>query len=348
MATAPEQTETALTTTATAEPAAPAPRPSSALASPMGFEPTNMRQLWWLCEQLVGTGFLPSRVTSPGQAVAIILAGKELGLGTMQALRGVHIIEGKISLAADTQLGLMIRAGIRFKWLDKTDKRACLRLERPNQEPEEFAFTIEEADRAGLVRANRDGKPGNWQKYPAAMLRARVVSMAGRAYAPDVLTGIYVPGELGEASSSPEMEFEPPPSGPEAKALPAPKPVVHRCLRSGRDVGPNDLTAESKCPDCGVECDRNFRCEPLPPQKPAPTRDDDPPHVEVVDEEAAKRLESIATVKEAIGQAATVAQLIEVGQGIAEMELAAPEREAMREIYAKRKAELIATLEVAQ
>ncbi len=44
---------------------------------------------------LVSTGFLPQAIKTPEQAIAIILTGRELGIGTMAALNTINVIQGK-------------------------------------------------------------------------------------------------------------------------------------------------------------------------------------------------------------------------------------------------------------
>jgi hypothetical protein len=141
-----------------------------------------------------GGGFLPTWIKSEGEVVAVVLAGRELGMPPMASIRGIRLIQGQVVLDAALQLGLMIRAGITHKWLeDGRAGRAVLEVKRSGQEPYTSTFELADAERAGLV------KPGsNWAKWPAAMLRARAVSGAGKAYAPDILAGVYAPGELDE------------------------------------------------------------------------------------------------------------------------------------------------------
>jgi len=150
----------------------------------------DMTELVAMAEYAAQAGDLvPPHIRSPAHAVVVIQAGAELGLPPMAALRGVQLIKGKVTLAADVQLALMIRAGVRYRWVESTAERAALRLQRPGQDPHTSVFTVADARKAGL---NGD----NWRKYPAAMLRARAISAAGRAYMPDVLAGVYTPEEL--------------------------------------------------------------------------------------------------------------------------------------------------------
>lgn len=138
-------------------------------------------------------GFIPQHLKNEGEIAAVILAGRELGLQPMVSLRSLSMIKGKVVLAADVMLGLMIRAGAKVKWIsDGANGVAKLELTRPGQEPHVSTFTMEDAQKAGL--ASND----NYKKHQGAMLRARAVSSAARAYMPDILSGSYVPGELEE------------------------------------------------------------------------------------------------------------------------------------------------------
>lgn len=138
-------------------------------------------------------GFVPKAYVGQPEAIAAaVLTGIELGIGPMEALRSLHVVDGKPCMAADFMLARAIRAGVRPQWLRSDAKEARIRLTRAGFEPMELAFTIEEAKGAKLT--NKD----NWQRYPAAMLRARCVSAAMRAFCPDVLgSGIYTPEEMG-------------------------------------------------------------------------------------------------------------------------------------------------------
>ncbi len=147
-----------------------------------------------LASRLGGASVLPKHIKSEADAVALMLTGQELGLQPMQALRSLHMIDGRVELSAHLMLTLMTtRLGVKFSWLESTATVAKLKLERPDQAPHVEEMTIADAERAGL--ASR----GTWQKYPKQMLRARAISNAARAYTPEILTGCYVEGEITEA-----------------------------------------------------------------------------------------------------------------------------------------------------
>lgn len=137
-------------------------------------------------------GFLPQHFKSEGEVAAAIIAGRELGLPPMLALRSLYVVKGKVGLDASLQLALCKRAGIKHAWIqDGSDrKRAVLRLERSGEAPYEQSFTVEEAEHMGLM-----SNPV-WRTSTPAMLRARCVSAGVRAYCPDVVSGVYVQDEI--------------------------------------------------------------------------------------------------------------------------------------------------------
>src|SRR6266550_3307994 len=107
----------------------------------------DLPALMQLAAQLVPTGFLPAHITTPGQAVAIILAGRELGIGPMLSLRSVYMIKGKIELSADLQLSLFKRDGGQSEFSELTEAKAQLKLKHPNGDAHVETFTIEDARR---------------------------------------------------------------------------------------------------------------------------------------------------------------------------------------------------------
>lgn len=168
----------------------------------------DLPALMQLASQLVPTGFLPDHIRTPGQAVAIILSGRELGIGPMLALRSIYMVKGKIELSADLQLSLFKRDGGKAQFTELTEQRATLKLTHPNGDVHTEAFTADDAKRAGL---NGD----NWRKYPKAMLRSRVITagLKSLGFEPK-MSGCYAPGEIGgpetivDVQTLQEMEAE--------------------------------------------------------------------------------------------------------------------------------------------
>lgn len=135
-------------------------------------------------------GLLPESLKSEGEIVAVLLAGQELGLMPMAALRGLQVVRGKVIISYDTMVALLRRAGYRIEWLHGDATKATLKLTAPDN-----STHVETWDEARAKKAGLWGK-GTWSQYPDTMLRARCVSSAARAFAGDVLAGVYVEGEI--------------------------------------------------------------------------------------------------------------------------------------------------------
>jgi hypothetical protein len=109
----------------------------------------------------------------------------------LEMAKSYHLIKGKLSKRADAMLADFRRAGGKWVWEDlkNTDKQAA-KVDFEGQ-TYSVAYTMAEAAKAGLVKAG-----GNWEKFPANMLRARLVSETLRAIAPEIVQGAYTPEEI--------------------------------------------------------------------------------------------------------------------------------------------------------
>lgn len=162
---------------------------------------TGMQEL---AKSIAGTEFVPVGLRNrPDAVLASILTGRELGIGPMQALRQIYVTEdGKVGLEAELMLAKMREADIRVDG-DVDDERAWVQGTRPNGEVMRLEFTLEEAQRANLLRKT------NWTRYPKDMMWARAVSRLYRRLASDVAAGAsHTPEELGVIDS--DVVFQPP------------------------------------------------------------------------------------------------------------------------------------------
>jgi hypothetical protein len=159
---------------------------------------------------LMKSGLLPAGIKSPEAAMFVILTGRDLGLSPVQSLRSIHVIQGKIEVAADMQLGLFHRAGGKSQWVTLTNEQATLKLVAPWLiEPHTESFSLADAKQAKLGG-------DNWAKYPKAMLRSRAITAGLKSIGFDPTAGIYGAGEISGA----EVVVE------DAVVAPEPEPSV--------------------------------------------------------------------------------------------------------------------------
>ena len=148
-------------------------------------------------QALVGTGFLPDHIKNGPQAAAIILAGRELGMEPMRALRSLSLVKGKITEAADSQLARFKSDGGRAVFTELSDTAAVLSLTHPNGDKHTETFTLDDARKAGLLSS------GMYSKFPKAMLRSRAITAALKSIGWEGGSGVYDPSELA-AEPTPE------------------------------------------------------------------------------------------------------------------------------------------------
>lgn len=157
--------------------------------------PKSIEEAERLSKTLAVSQLLPDALKQrPQDVLAVVLTGAELGLAPMQAIRGIKVIKGQPTLSAETMGALVRRRSdvceyLVLKHSDST--RAVYETKRRGDPaPTTMAFTMEDAQRAGLTGGD------NWRKYPAAMLRARCLSAICKAVYSDLVLGLYDPEEL--------------------------------------------------------------------------------------------------------------------------------------------------------
>jgi hypothetical protein len=158
-----------------------------------GIKITGISELERWCKIVAASQLAPKGISSP-QAIAVaIQAGMELGLGPMQALQSIAVINGRPTIYGDTALGLVKR---HKDFLDHVEpepvdgvatvtskRRGCSDIKR--------TYSVEDAKRAGLW-----GKSGPWTTNPNRMLQLRARSFALRDQFPDVLRGVGIAEEV--------------------------------------------------------------------------------------------------------------------------------------------------------
>lgn len=141
---------------------------------------------WSTAQQIARTDFVPVALRGKPEAVlAAMLTGHELGIGPMQALSKIHVIEGRPTMSAELMRALVLSAGHDLAIEESTVTKCTVVGRRHNSERDtRITWTLDDAKRAGL-----DGKQ-NWRRYPREMLLARATAALCRAVFSDVLAGI--------------------------------------------------------------------------------------------------------------------------------------------------------------
>lgn len=157
----------------------------------LAIVPRTLVEVQTMADALSKSTLLPDALKGKAADVMVqILAGQELGMSPMASIRGVHIVQGKPILSADTMVGLCLASGLAeyFVCVDATDTAVTFETKRKGAPvPQRCTWTMDQAKRAGINTKD------NWRLHPRQMLSARARSELARSVYPDVLAGVYVP-----------------------------------------------------------------------------------------------------------------------------------------------------------
>jgi hypothetical protein len=215
----------------------------------------------------------------PANVLWAVEYAEALRLPTIAAITGVHVMDGKPTPSAALMSALVRRAGHRLRLSHDPDRKHGIHgmawCEITRSDDPDYVFrtewTVERAVDAELCEIKngkiwhrtKNGKTGNWQKYPVAMMKARALAECARDACEEALMGMhYTAEELGadvDADGDPititaaAERVDQPPADPDWASKPA---TVHE-----RATG-----------------------QPEPAEQPGPAAADEPVDAEPVDE----------------------------------------------------------------
>jgi hypothetical protein len=250
-----------------------------------------------LAKSVAHTDFVPKALRgNPAAIAAAILYGDEVGLGPMQSLAKVKVIDGTPTLAAEAQRALILAAGHEL-WLEEaTTTRATVGGRRRDSErTDRITWTIEDARRAELA-----GRTA-WKRYPRAMLIARASAELARTLFPDAIGGFAATEELEEPAELSSAEpAELPTTRARRRSRPAAATVSGPTEPPPReDDGPEPPPLPGDEPPAGPSSPQTPPEPPLPGDgdDPAPAEPEPPPEPELITEPQRKKM--MADFKEA-------------------------------------------------
>jgi hypothetical protein len=156
---------------------------------PVSLAPRTLAEAMDFAKMLSESGFVPANYKGkPGDIVAAIQMGAEVGLSPMQALQSIAVINGRPSMWGDAVVGLVQQSGLLVhhkEYFDK-DGTAVIEVQRKgDKEIHTVRFSQQQAVKAGLA-----SKQGPWQQYPDRMRMWRARGYAFRDKFADVLKGL--------------------------------------------------------------------------------------------------------------------------------------------------------------
>jgi hypothetical protein len=200
--------------------------------------PKTLDEAFRYAQMVVRAGLAPDSYDTNGAAdpqkvVIGILAGSELGVPPMQALKGIAIINKRACIWGDLAVALIQRQNVvanteqTYTGDEGTDEyTAHYTIWRKGQDnPYEGHFSVKDAKRAGLWM-NARKQP--WVNYPNIMLMRRARAFALRDGFADCLAGLAIAEEAQDLPTEPKVleagvlddTVEPMPTQPTPEAKP--------------------------------------------------------------------------------------------------------------------------------
>ena len=220
---------------------------SSALTAPgtstLSLQVSSVDDLARLARVFAASGLFGrdgNQDTKVAECAIRLMAGMEAGFSPFASATGVHIIKGRPAFSANLLAQAVRRhPDYDYRVLEKTAKACRIQFLSRGEILGVEAFTMEMAERAGLLSGNSERGIPAWKAYPEAMLFARALTAGMRTHCPDALGGhpAYTPEELGADDVVAVTVTE-----PEAPAPPSPTPeLINQAFTACGDAG---LTGE--------------------------------------------------------------------------------------------------------
>jgi hypothetical protein len=158
----------------------------------------NLDDLQRTARMLVASGYFDAKGAPEVQIAQLatkIMAGRELGYGPFASVQGIHVIQGKLQVAANL-MAAAVKSHPRYDYKVRKMEADDVIIEffENGESIGKSQFTREDATKAGTQNLN---------KFPRNMLFARALSNGVRWFCPDVFHGqsVYVEGELEDTGN---------------------------------------------------------------------------------------------------------------------------------------------------
>jgi hypothetical protein len=165
------------------------------------YEPRDLPSAITLARMIATSPLCPMPLRGrEADVLLVMMTGAEIGLTTMQSLRNIYVVEGRIGMSA-----ALIRGRCQqhvdcelFEIAEADAAHAVVEIKKRGwSERRLVSWSIEDAERAGLV------KPDSlWKRWPQEMCVARATTRAASMYFPDITAGLMSEEELREITIS--------------------------------------------------------------------------------------------------------------------------------------------------
>jgi 5'-3' exonuclease len=156
----------------------------------LGLQPASAGEAALIAKRLFNSKFYPGVGNDRG-LFAVLMLGRELGMGAMAAVESFHIVQGR-PFAKATTLKALAERDPNCEWIMIThaDENSATIKTKHRRIPEilEYTYTRDRAEQAGYFTGQNKH---NWITKTQEMLEARVTSKAVRRWYPGCVLGMH-------------------------------------------------------------------------------------------------------------------------------------------------------------
>lgn len=205
------------------------------------LRPRSMQEAIDFAKLIAQSDFIPAAYKGkPGNVMAAVQMGAELGLAPLQALQNIAVINGRPSVWGDAALAL-VQSHPACEDVQETVENgvATCTIRRRGRSPVTRTFSVDDAKKAGLWT-----KRGPWQEYPNRMLQMRARGFALRDSFADALKGLWTVEESRDIEVDVKVKESSPRSTADQQAQSAPVESTDKwTIPFGKNMGrlPSEL-----------------------------------------------------------------------------------------------------------
>jgi RecT family len=168
------------------------------------YEPRDLPSAITLARMIATSPLCPLALRGrEADVLLVMMTGAEIGLTTMQSLRNLYIVEGRIGMSAALIRGRCQKHGdcVLFEVAEADAAHAVVEVKKRGwPASRRVAWSIADAERAGLIKEDQPDSP--WRRWPQEMCVARATTRAASMYFPEITSGLLSEEDLRDMSSA--------------------------------------------------------------------------------------------------------------------------------------------------
>lgn len=166
------------------------------------YEPRDLPSAITLARMIATSPLCPLALRGrEADVLLVMMTGAEIGLTTMQSLRNLYIVEGRIGMSAALIRGRCQKHGdcALFEVAEADAAHAVVEVRKRGwRESRRVSWSIADAERAGLIKDDQPDSP--WRRWPQEMCVARATTRAASMYFPEITSGLLSEEDLRDIS----------------------------------------------------------------------------------------------------------------------------------------------------